>query len=76
MSEENSETETVLTNAPLVIDLGKQKKSRIKSLRKGKGKLLDDVYECLEELKSRGVLGDHAQPVILVVKEKTAGFPW
>lgn len=74
---ENTVPETeIVANAPIIIDLGKQKKGRIKSLRKGKGKLLSNINDCLDELKSNGVLADNAQPVIIVVKEKPTGFCW
>jgi hypothetical protein len=39
-------------------------------LRKGKGRLLEEVSGCLEELKAAGTISANAQPVIVVVREK------
>ncbi|MCA9537735.1 MAG: hypothetical protein KC620_02530 [Myxococcales bacterium] len=55
---------------PIVIDLGKQKKNRVSKLSKGKGPLMDDVGQAIEELRQQGVLGASAQPVIVVVRQK------
>jgi hypothetical protein len=67
--------EALKTNAPneklIVIDLGKHRKGRIKKLREGRGPLLEEVQEALEELRASGVLPANAQPVVFVVKEKS-----
>ena len=42
----------------LVVDLGTKKQKQIKDLRKGKGKLMEKVNECLNELKASGALLD------------------
>ncbi|MCP4397938.1 MAG: hypothetical protein GY801_11660 [bacterium] len=63
--------------APIIVDLGKQKRKQVKKLRKGKpGKLMDDVHDCLEELKANDVIGESAQPVIIVVREKPKQPQW
>jgi len=56
--------------APVIIDLGKHRRKRFKGLRKGKGRLLEEVSGCLEELKAAGTISANAQPVIVVVREK------
>jgi Family of unknown function (DUF6200) len=56
--------------APVIIDLGKHRRKRIKGLRKGTGRLVDEVSSCLDELKASGAIGANAQPVIIVVREK------
>src|SRR5262249_40442307 len=56
--------------APLVVDLGRKKDKQIKKLRKGDGRLMDDVFELLERLRTGGQLGASAPPVVLVVKQK------
>jgi len=63
---------------PIIIDLGKQKKKRIKKLRKGYGRLADDVADAIDELKASGVVEGNAQPVIVVVrqKKKKNAFGW
>jgi hypothetical protein len=54
----------------IVVDLGSKRRKQIKQLRKGKGKLMDKVNECISELKSSGSISGTVQPVVIVVKEK------
>ncbi len=56
--------------APVIIDLGKHRRKRIKALRKGTGRLTDEVNGCVEELKAAGTLSSNAQTVVVVVREK------
>ncbi len=56
--------------APVVLDLGKQRRKRIKQLRKGEGRLLDDINGAIEELRTVGTIGALSQPVVIVVREK------
>ncbi len=56
----------------LVVDLGTKKAKQIKDLRKGKGKLLDKVNQCLNELKASGAISGSVQPVVIVVREKVS----
>jgi hypothetical protein len=59
------------TGSPVVIDLGKQPRKRIKELRKGKpGKLFHDVEEAIESLRAQNAIATDAQTVIVVVSEK------
>ena len=60
----------VVVNPPVLLDLGEHKPKRVKQLRKGKGKLLDEITTTIDELKSNGVISASAQPVIIVVREK------
>jgi hypothetical protein len=59
--------------APIIIDLGKEKKGRIKDLKRGRGRLMAEVAAVLNEV--RAGLGDDAGnkqlvPVVLVYKKK------
>ena len=56
--------------APVIVDLGSAKKSQIKELAKGQGKLTQRVLGVLDELKSDGTLNGSSQPVIVIVKKK------
>jgi hypothetical protein len=56
--------------APVIIDLGKHSRKRIKALRKGAGRLTEEVSGCVEELKASGAISTNAQTVIVVVREK------
>ena len=54
----------------IVVDLGKQKKKSVKRLREGEGALMEEVRNCLEELKSAGKLSG-SQPVVFIVEQKS-----
>ena len=56
--------------APIIIDLGKHRRKRIKDLRRGQGRLTDEVNGCVEELKAAGTLSENAQTVVVVVRQK------
>lgn len=57
-------------NAPVLIDLGKKRRKNVKKLRKGRGKLMDDIGQVIAELKSEGTVAEGAQVVVVVVREK------
>lgn len=61
---------TATGKSPIVVDLGKKKKKQIKQLRKGHGKLMDEVSQVLHELKGAGKITGDAQPVVCVVRQK------
>jgi hypothetical protein len=62
---------------PLVIDLGKHKRKRIRDLRRGRaGRLLDEVQACIEDLKAEKKVSESAQPIIIVVREKRKKRSW
>jgi len=57
---------------PVVLDLGKQSKKKVRALRTGKpGKLLDEVLETLETLRAQKSIPANALPIIVVVREKS-----
>jgi hypothetical protein len=62
---------TVIRDA-VVVDLGKKKAKLLKQLRQGKGKLINDVKQCVNELAASGVVSGAIQPVIVVVSERSA----
>ena len=62
---------TAAAPAPVVIDLGKKSRKRIKALRKGKpGALLDKIREAVGALQEQGTISASAQTVIVVVRER------
>jgi len=66
-------TSEVTGIAPIIIDLGKEKKGRIKDLKRGRGRLVAEVAAVLNEV--RGSIGDDAGnkqlvPVVLIYKKK------
>ena len=61
---------TTTVAPPIVLDLGKQRRKRVKELRRGGGKLMDEVNASIEELRTAGALAADAQAVVVVVREK------
>jgi hypothetical protein len=57
--------------SPIIVDLGKKRRKSVKRLRRGEGKLMDEVNATLQELKNAGTIGAAAQPVIVVVRERS-----
>jgi hypothetical protein len=58
---------------PVIIDLGRQKPRDLKDLKKGEGKLWDEVLDIIEEVKDQ--LGEKADgkvllPVIMIYQKK------
>ena len=69
------------SNVPIVLDLGKVKDKRVKQLKRGRGKLLAEVHEAIDQVRSS--LGPEAEskeivPVVLVYrkKPKKSGYKW
>lgn len=72
--------DTVLTTpsyndeiAPIIIDLGKKKRKRIKDLKRGRGRLMTEVAGVINEARMN--LGSEAEgkefiPVILIYRKK------
>lgn len=53
-----------------VLDLGEQKRKRIKRLRRGEGKLMVKVEDAITDLQNQGVLGKQVQTVVVVIREE------
>jgi len=73
MAEEPATTSTEMTQ-PIIIDLGKQRSRVLKSLKRGEGRLWDEVLDVVEEVKD--LLGADADgkvlvPVILIYRERS-----
>ena len=64
------ETQGETRQSPIVLDLGKKKRKSVKQLRNGKGKLLAEALDSIEELQRVGTIPKSAQPVIVIVREK------
>jgi hypothetical protein len=60
---EAAETSTEMTQ-PVIIDLGRQKSKAIKELKEGQGKLWDEVFGVIDEVKE--MLGKEADGKVLV----------
>jgi hypothetical protein len=62
--------------APIVVDLGKHRRKAVKALRRGQGKLMSEVTNCIQELRAAGTLSVSAQPVVIIVREKRKRVAW
>jgi hypothetical protein len=64
---------------PIVIDLGKQSKKRIKRLKKSQGKLMDEVLDAVGQIH-QGLGADAGDktivPVILIYRQKQRRSPF
>lgn len=69
-------SEDTPVNDPILIDFGKQKRSRVKKLRRGEGRLMNDVGQALAELRDGGEIGKDVQPVIIIVERKARKNGW
>jgi uncharacterized protein DUF6200 len=67
---ESSRTIDTAASGPLVVDLGKKRRKLIKRLRKGEGKLMDEINHLVEELKTAGSISASTQPLVVVVRQK------
>jgi hypothetical protein len=57
---------------PIVIDLGKRSKKSIRNLKEGRGKLLAEVADTIEQVRANlGSQGAEIVPVILIYRQKT-----
>jgi len=65
-----AEAKKLDSEAPIILDLGRRRRKQVKRLTRGTGKLMAEVTECIEELKTTGKLSGSVQPVIVVVKER------
>jgi hypothetical protein len=59
---------------PVVLDLGKTKKKLVRALKRGEGKLMDDVTEAVEAVRANltpELDGKVLVPVVIVYQRKT-----
>jgi hypothetical protein len=66
-------TTAARVTAPVVVSLGTEKQKRIRQLKRGRGKLMDEVGQVLEQVRTS--FGEHADgkifvPVVLVYRRK------
>jgi hypothetical protein len=59
--------------APIVVSLGKESRKRIRRLKRGRGKLMNEVENVLDQVRAN--FGEHADgkifvPVVLVYRRK------
>src|SRR5258707_7962402 len=72
VTDKPAETNSEMTQ-PIIVDLGKQKASKLRALKDGEGELWDEILDVLEEVKD--VLGKEADgklmvPVVMIYEKK------
>ena len=63
--------------APVVVDLGKEKSKALKALKKGEGKLMDEVARVLQEVRanSADLANKELVPVVMIYRKKPKRKP-
>jgi hypothetical protein len=69
-AEKKEQAPATETGVFCVLDLGEQKKKRVKKLRKGEGRLMEKVEDAIADLQAEGVLEAKVQTVVVVVREE------
>lgn len=55
----------------IVVDIAKkQKRKSIRSLRRGKGRLMGKINDLLDEMREQGAVSEQSQPIVVVVRQK------
>lgn len=71
---------TADVTTPIVISLGKQKRKRLRQLKRGRGKLMDEVMDVVEQvqanLRGTGADGKVVVPVVMVYRQKRRRGVW
>src|SRR5690349_8304334 len=68
-SSDNVRVETV---TPIVVDLGKRSRKKIRALKEGRGELMAEVGEALQRVRAADVLeGRDLLPVVLIYRQKS-----
>jgi hypothetical protein len=63
--------EPTVVSSPIVVDLGKQKRKRIKQLKKGRGRLVERINEVVAQVRSElgaEVEGKELVPVAVIFR--------
>lgn len=61
----------------VVVELsGVRTPDQVRRLREGRGKLMRDIDDVIEELGESGTVKAGSQPVVIVVREAPLPFPW
>jgi N-glycosylase/DNA lyase len=63
-----------ILNAPIIVDAGRISRASVRNLKRGQGKLLDDVKDALDEVNTSlgaDAEGKHLIPVVLVYRRRS-----
>ena len=70
MTTEETKTSEEAIREPIIIDLGKYRRKRVRRLRKGRGRLAGRVMDAVDDLCAEGAIEGDVQPVIVIVRQK------
>lgn len=62
-----------ILNAPVIVDIGRTSRANIRDLKRGRGRLLDDIKEAMDEVSASlgsDADGKHLVPVVLVYRRR------
>jgi Family of unknown function (DUF6200) len=66
------ETEKHAKSSLVVVELAKRRSpEQVRRLRKGRGRLVTDIEDAVDELVKSGTIKSGTQPVVIVVREAT-----
>jgi len=63
-AEPKGDTTTIEMTTPIIVDLGRERRRRIQDLKRGEGRLMDEVLDVIDDVGD--MLGSDAQDKILV----------
>ena len=77
-SKEHAKPETKKSSGSLVVvELARRRSAeQVRRLRKGRGKLVSDIDEVVNELVEAGTIKADTPPVVIVVRESSASLLW
>ena len=70
IAKEKADGLTPEASGPVIVDLGKQPRRRVKRLLRGEGKLMGELRDCMAELRRSDKISSTAEAVIVVVRQK------
>jgi hypothetical protein len=71
VDKDGGETVRIQGVTPIVIDLGKRSKKSIKNLKEGRGKLMQEVGDTIDQVRCNlGSQGAEVLPVVLIYRQK------
>jgi hypothetical protein len=56
----------------VVLDFGKVSRKKIKRLRRGKGQVIDQIKQAIDEFKEAGSISPDSEVVVVTVREKSS----
>jgi hypothetical protein len=76
-ADQNAATELADVTAPIIVSLGKKKRKAIKQLKRGKGSVMTEVMDVIDQVQE--TLGAQAEgkilvPVVLIYQRKVRRF--